>query len=480
MLNLLRQSTAKKILWGLAIIIILAFLFGSLAYVSKRVEQPVCEIGGRKILRVEFDRYIKMAELNYRLTSAETDDNNYTYDDIIKKSWEFLLLIWKADKEKIKVNDADVIKTIQNRFSIKGKFEKEYYDRALAYHFKVAPHVFEEYIRNFLRISKLYEKFLKVNIPENELKDIFAKENKKAKISYVEVSYEKTEAGIIVGEKEAENFYNDNKKLFRQEPKVDFKYVLLPADIPSKERILRAAAKAKDLQILNEKFGQEIKSAGFVGLNEPIPGLGWQPMINQAAFSIKIGMVSEPLEINSGIVLLQKTAVQKSTIPEFAKIKDQVIAYVKRQKAKDTAKTIAAKIIKSAIEKKEKLEDLVKKENQELKTSDYFKFYDPIGEIGLYEELNKIAFSLEKGKIYQEPVILDMGAYVIRLDEVSDFDEKEYASKKEFYRQQLSSQRMFIEELKFRIELEKESGFKIIQPKQEPGQENQATQYPEP
>ena len=102
MLYKLRTKHSKRILWVLAIIIIISFVFfGTRTSTQSRKQNIIGEIDGKKITLSDFNYYFKMANLYYILFSRQKE--KVSYQDLTNKAWELLLLVWKAKQDKIKV-----------------------------------------------------------------------------------------------------------------------------------------------------------------------------------------------------------------------------------------------------------------------------------------------------------------------------------------------------------------------------------------
>ncbi len=78
---------------------------------------------------------------------------------------------------------------------------------------------------------------------------------------------------------------------------------------------------------------------------EPIPGLGPQPAVSQAALSLKPQEISKPIALPDGIVLLQVVNRQESVLPALTQIKDRVAEAARLEKAREAAAQEAKKML---------------------------------------------------------------------------------------------------------------------------------------
>lgn len=199
MLNKIRTRHAKKILWILSIIIIISFtLWGGASFVQKRNAPALGKINGVDVSAIDFNYYYKMAQIRFLLFMPADKQEKITHTEINSQAWQYLLLVSKVKKDNISVDDKEVVAVIENMFTGEdGQFNREHYVRFLKYRLSIAPRIFEEYFRQFIQIDKLFEKYAKVEITEEEVKDSYIKDTRKAKINYIFIeskTEEKTEA----------------------------------------------------------------------------------------------------------------------------------------------------------------------------------------------------------------------------------------------------------------------------------------------
>lgn len=463
MLNVFR-SHHKKIMWGLAIIIIPAFaLWGGLSFLQEKKENSIGKIGNHTITQEEFKYYVNMAQLYFAFLDVPDKEKRINKQDVMQTSLDYLLLLWKADKEKIQIKDTEVIETIKKikNFSKDGQFDKEYYVHFLKY-MRMEPRVFEEYIRNFLKIDKLYQKYIKITPSDGQAKKLYRKDTQTAKIDYILIPYDKFKEQVKVTQDEVKTFYEKNKSSFRQEPKIKLKYAVIKDNQELMDKIVKSIDNIKTIDELKDKYSVEVKETGFIGKKDPIEGLGWQPAINQIAFSLKNKKISPPLDTSIGYLFLQKEDERPSLIPEFADIKQEVENKMKIGLTKEQVEKLATstmqKIKSTAAASLKKIAD---QEHLEYKETGNFKYYDYIEGVGLNEEISKIIFSLKKGAIYPYPLFLPKGAYIVELKDISSFDEKDFAAKHEEYTEKLNRYLELKEKIKFLSDIRKDAKAKF-------------------
>ncbi|OQX86030.1 MAG: hypothetical protein B6D55_06625 [Candidatus Omnitrophica bacterium 4484_70.2] len=460
MLAKFKARHIKRILWVLVIIIIPAFiLWGSLVYLSSQKKEVLGKIENHTIRRNEFLPYIEMARLHLLLTVGR----NFGYPQIEAQAWRLYLLLWKAKKEKITVSDGEVIKRIKEIFGSEN-FNQERYFRFLKYRFRVDPRKFEEYVRRMLMIEKLWNKFIKIKVEEEEVLDLYKKENQKAKISFIFIPYDKFKKQDVK-EEELKAYYQKNKFLFKQKPKVKIRYILLSQNDYKKMRgeLIKLMRKTRSIKELSEKLNMNYNESGYLTLNTPIEEVGWEPNLVRMAFSLPLGRLSQLLRINGKYIILEKIGEKKEHIPSYEETKEKVKEKFIKEKTQKEVEKFAKRIL-SKIQEKEigNLKELAKDYKLEYKESNYFKYYDYIEGIGLREELNKKIFSSLKGTILSQPFLSNHGVYIIKVEDITPIQKKKFIEEKDKYRKKIYLQKEIIEKIKLFARLEKEFNLQIF------------------
>jgi hypothetical protein len=460
MLTKFRSHHIKRILWALIIIIVPSFiLWGALSYFRGQKEEVVGKIGTHPISAAEFNDYRNMARIHFFLTLPEEKRFRIRPETINAKAWQFLLLLWKAKQDNIQVTDQEVVDMIQALFFKDQPFNSRIYQEFLNRRMRITARAFEEYLRKFIMIDKVQGKEVTVAAPtEEEVKEAYKKDTQKAKIGYILIPYTQFVSEIQVSEDQIKSFYEKNKALFKEEPKVKIRYIVLSQGAPGKEEALQKLSQIKSLDELKTIEGVQVKESIFIGINDPIAGLGWQNIINKTAFELKKGEISPPLEVKDGTVLIQKVDEKPSSVPPLESIREAVAKKAKEEAAQGKAQEESQKLmeeIKSG--NVQDLEKFAKKEKLDYKETNYFKYSDYIEGVGLDEKVDAIVFSMEPGNIYPEPLFLLKGAYLIQLKSLTPFDNEDFTKNQESYSQKLFQQKYFIAQMNFLSGLQKEA-----------------------
>jgi len=267
---------------------------------------------------------------------------------------------------------ADLIRT-NGDFQKDGQFDLAQYQDVLSNYYRKTVPEYEADLRRRLAAYKMQEVVSNTaSVSEEEVKARFVKDGNKAKITYVrflpafyadkvqaatptEVAAFKKDHG-----KESQTFYDANKALYDQPEKVRARHILIKVDRNAPAEA-KAAAKQK-LEALRKEieggkdFGQVAKdnsedvgskpSGGELGFNDR---QAWVAEFSAAAFSLKPGEVSQPVETQFGYHLIQVEEKKAAEKKEFKDVEDQIATnLLKQEKAKDMAKADAEKALASA------------------------------------------------------------------------------------------------------------------------------------
>lgn len=466
MLGKIRDKHMKKVLWGLIAVIVPAFvLIGGSSVLRNRRKGIVGYINGKKITEEKYNYHLKMARTILLLNS--NDYSKISKKNIESSAIDFLVLLWKADKEKIVVDDKEVVNFVKVRFFPEGKFDKKIYltyIKSLSNRFNLGVSIrnFEEYIRQFLKIKKLFSLNLNIDVSDEEVKKTYIRDTQKAKIAYIGIPYKKFETKDTLTSAQIYEFYEKNKNLFRVGPKVNLIYVLVEKSNNLKNAILQKAEKIERLKELAETFSLTINETGLIGLNDPVKNIGWKPEINKIAFSLEKNKIGQAIDTDKGTIIFEKKESRDGYIPEFKEIESDVKPKLIKENAKIEAKKYCDELLKNLLNGTTTLTDIAKEEKVEIKEPPEFKYYDYIDGLGLDEKISEIVFSLEKGQVYPKILLLHNGAYLIKIQDITVFDEKDYQAKKKTYANYIKNSKELSGNIKFVSEVYTESKLKIF------------------
>ena len=317
MLNTIREKHSKQILWAITIVIVFTFGLGSAVTYIKSKQNPVIgKIDNHKIYASDAEYYSKMLQAAKIMATLNTKSLQLKSLEELKQPGEYLLLLWKANKEKITVSEKELVKPIKGWFSINNKFDKAAYTRFLDYGIRMQPSRFEEYVSNLIKIEKLYNSLPVPAVTDEEVRSSFIKDTQKAKIDYLVIPFDDKQ--------------ENNDKAMEEAN-------LLSEKIKNNE--------IKSLKNIKLQTGWELTESKEFREDDYIEGIGLDMRLNGMAFSLEKGQVSsEFLLLPKGIYFIQ--LIDKTPIDEekFNKNKEDYRNFIKEQKLAQEQEGLIEKI----------------------------------------------------------------------------------------------------------------------------------------
>lgn len=431
MLSFLRKrENVKKIMWGLAILVIPAFvLWGSGSLIRSRNKADYAGIVfGRKISFREYQDSLLACRNLAVLKYGEAFSRAAKLLDLEKEAWQRLILLAQAKKEKIRVSDQEVIDlvTAVPLFHKGAAFDKNTYTALLTHSLRTSLREFEEQIRETISIQKLLDKVIAaVGLTDEEITAAYKNEYEKAKAAYILIESGQFAEQIQPAYAELDQYYQNHQDELNKPEQVNVEYIALdidkdvpPVDITEEEiqeyyrkdyqdktqennpvkpelteelkkQIRKTLQQKKARAVLEnrmwticEQFAEEnsswediagknkleIKETGFLGAQDTVPDIGLSYEFMHTAFSLAEGEISNVVAVPNGYCILKAKEKRPPYLPVLEEIKKEV------EKA-----VIAEQSLRMAEEKGGEFLDEFKK----LKTQSNLNFRDAAKKLGL-------------------------------------------------------------------------------------------------
>lgn len=182
----------------------------------------------------------------------------------------------------------------------------------------------------------------------------------------------------------------------------------------------------------------ELKTTDFFSSDQDLAGLS--PSFRDAAFDLKKGDISEPVQVFQDFAILQVLDTRPSQLEPFDKVQAKVTEKVREEKLSQAAKQKASAFYAS-VSGSNDLKAAAEANKLEVKTSEPFAQEGYINDVGSAREIGPKAFSMSPGEI-SPPMEADGGGFVVfQLKEKKTFDPAQFAKEKDNLRQQLASQK---------------------------------------
>ncbi|MBL7157186.1 MAG: SurA N-terminal domain-containing protein [Candidatus Omnitrophica bacterium] len=455
MLTLLRKKKiAKKVLWGLAVIIIPAFVLWGAGSLSKR-STPFKYIGtidGKKVPVDEFVESIKDVQvglfLSYFNQSEVLDKIQKDRPLLNRLAWENLMIKRTAGKDKITVSNREVVGFITRHplFSRGTVFDDKLYNYILKNSLGMIPRVFEENVRNFLVNAKFKEAIIKnVTVSDEEALKSYKNELEKVKLSYAVIDKDFFRENVEVSESEITFFYEKNKELFAEPEKTVLQYVAFPhKEEGAKERVLsdlkasyeKLRRRGRDFEKTAKHLNLEVRETSPFSRDEIVSELenaGEASILSSRLRPLVdvIPLISEN-DIGTSYIIMVK-----EKLPPGIKSRELVSTYIKDilkdEEAKVLARREAENIYRAAEDKNMSLKKIADKYNLELRRTGFISRYDYVEGVGEAHKIVESALKLEVGAL-SSPIEVRKGFALIEPTEIEFIDVEKFESEKENYK----------------------------------------------
>lgn len=275
-LRLLRKKkVVRRIMWGIALLIVPAFLLWGVPDTVRDDARFAGTIFGRRVSLRDYARSLSASRNQARLIYGEDFSRVAEHLNLREQAWVRLILLDRAKRERIAVKDDEVIGWIKKSplFQRDGRFDPRRYDLLLQF-LRIAPREFEEELRDSLKIAKLREAVVReVNVSEDEVKEAYRQEEEKLEVSYILIESKDFKEKAVISEEEARDYYKAHREEFREPERVNVEYLNLAFD-KFKPQVTITAQDIKDYYDTNlETFilpSQEIKEEDKEPLHKPL------------------------------------------------------------------------------------------------------------------------------------------------------------------------------------------------------------------
>ncbi len=459
MLKVLRhRKTAKKIWIGLALIIIPAFAlwgFGG-AFSSREESMPKGKIFGRAISSLEIKDSLSAVTTIATMQYGDKLPEIQKSLNLEAQAWQRLVLLEEAKRRSIKTNDQEVVKLIKDfpYFKYKDSFDKRTYEQTLQYVFRLKPREFEEQMRQYLILNKLFKQVTEgVTIDEKVAEQEYEKANQEISIYYIASLIADYAKKIKPNEKDLNTYFNANREAFGKPALLNIEYLKIESSAQTK-KVSELLDKKATLEEISKKLGIKTNETGFFEQANPPKELNWPSTVFSLAYQLKPGERSPLLQIENTGYLLRLKEKKNAALPEFSAVKQRVKeAFIN----KEALKMAEQKINSCAQElKSQKFNQAARKCGLTAKETLPFKYGTEIKGIGSSDIFWNTAKSLKAGQA--SPVLkTPAGFYLIQLKSISGIDKEKYRKEKTELTEKLLNQKKQEKLQEFIIELNKKA-----------------------
>ncbi len=443
------RKVAKWVLIALLILIIPAFVLWGAGSMSKS-PSAIGTIDGQKVMPKDFLESMKATRIQILLSHYGNFEN---MNKILKNrsimnqlAWERLIMLKAAEKKRYKVTNRDVLVFIASipLFQKKGTFDKTFYDYILRNNLSMEPREFEELVRQNIIIQTFRNDLLKdLAVSDDEAKENYALMNDQMDFSYVFVDKNIFKDQVSSSDKDAEQYFQDNPRFFYTPEKAEFEVVEISfeddvekSSIENRVRKIYAAlvTDPENMESIAASEGLLYSSPEAITATEMIPGVTYTQTIQETTAGLSQGELSPPLSSGSGngefYIIRKKGTIAPAPLP-YAQAKDSIVEMLTTKEQLTLAKEKADTIYLDLSSDNISLEDVATQLNSKVKPTGTVSYSDYIETLGPAQHLISLAKHKKNGTRYLEPVQVQNGFILVRIDKTTPADTSSFNDTKE-------------------------------------------------
>ena len=434
---ILHNRKLQKIIWMFLIAAVgFTFVFWGFGSYVQNLKQA--KALGKGISPQEYEDALNAVKNLSVIQFGDNFNEIKKYLNLEEQAKERIILLKEASKNRIKVDDKEVVRAIQNYpfFKNNGEFDKKLYSQLLQYVFHTQPRVFEEQTRQNIKIAKLYDLKTKgITANDDEIKKAYSKENEKFSLYYIAAIISDMANSIKPKEEELAEFYSKHSLDFKQPVSFNLEYLISDTENKIKEA-LKSLSEKKDLAKAAEENKLTLKETGLFTQNDPIPGIGWSLEVSEIINNLKAGGLSPIIHIENNYYVLRLKERKEPYIPEFKDIAEKIKVSFIKNKAIETAKEQIESCLKD-IEKSYQnnpkanidLEKYAKAYGLKYASTDAFSAGSYIEGVGASDDFFNAASKLADNQI-SKIITNPLGSYIVKIKSKIPVDEEKFQKEK--------------------------------------------------
>ncbi len=474
MLRILREHATSWMLRGILILVALTFIsWGGYSLIREKKVTYAAKVNGVTVeMREYLDAYQNLIK-QYREALGPTFSEKMipelrlkerVLDDLIAR----ILIGQEGARLGLAVGNQELREAIESipSFQANSQFDPRMYERFLRFN-RITAEDFERMERQRLLLSKVVN-LVRQNgdkVSQDEVLDVYLFENERINLSLIKVSPDSFKGGVTANEVEVKDYYQKHQEEFRLPTFIQIQYlpfrpsdfegktqvsseeikryydlqkerfktprqvrvreILIkaePQDPPDKvqekgkkaEEVLEKAKKTKDFGSLAKQYSESntASKGGDVGWVQK--GMFDEPT-ESTLLSMKAGEVSSVLRGPAGFSIYKVEEVKEEKEKPLEEAKDQVLQFLKKEKAKAEASRKADDAFYSLFRSRD-LEKFARENDIPIKITPLFKEGDEVPDFGKDPSFYSSAFSLKVGEI--SPVVsVTPNFYILKLVE---------------------------------------------------------------
>ncbi|MCX5708112.1 MAG: SurA N-terminal domain-containing protein [Candidatus Omnitrophica bacterium] len=441
MLRKFHNKKIQKRIWIVLLVFILpgfvVWGFSSSVRSMKETDSGYGKIFNRSISREKYIEAVRAVETQLQMQLGDNFDQVRKLFDLKSMALQRLVMLYEAEKRRIRGSDSELINYIQKdpSFYRKGVFDNNLYEQVIKYGLHLQPRTYEEMSRQNLAIRKLVEEVTReVKVSAEQILEAYNKENEQLSVSYIGAIPADFVQDINPSDAQLKEYFDKNSLQFKKPLSFNLEYLALD----SADQIKDLNARIENKETL-EKIAKDnnipVKETGLFAETSPIPGISLSQEISKSLQSLKQGDLLGPMEIEKKFYLFRTKERKEPFIPEFKDIKEEIQARFVKIKSREMAK---ARIEECAQKIKNlspgnlidvDFNKLAKDFSLKSVTTGLFKFGSYIEGVGASDDFFTAAGKL-KDNAASGVIELTSGFYIVKLKDKPAVDEKKFSEEK--------------------------------------------------
>lgn len=494
MLRFLRRNARSWIMYIILGIIIFVFVLYFGSNKAGRTAQAIAVIDGRIISEGEFqDEYRNLVETaRFRYGVKLTPEvlktmglKKIAYDTLLNRQ----IIISKAADLKIQVSDEELKNMIMSLPALQtdGVFDERKYQRILRYN-KSSAEDFENMQKINLMANKI-EALIRegVKVSDNEIFDVYAVQNQKINVNFIQISGRDIKKNIVPAETELENYLKNNSNLFRKAEQVKIQYLSFASDDfaprnisdsdirdyynrnkdkyktkdgkqlqfnDARGAVIKELMKLRGMQIAyteakkaHDTIYQEDNFETYTAKNKvKISNLDFFPLdkspqefasvkdLAATLTDLQKNEISKVIKTDNSYYIIRIVDKKAAYLPKLKDIRNEVEKYFVENERQNLAEKEALTILER-LKKGESLDIITKKKGLKIDETGLFQPGKVIPKVGTSQEAMEALIQLTANKPYTDKPFLINNSYLIfKFKDASKVDVKDFEAKKDLYK----------------------------------------------
>jgi len=455
MLKFLRKKNVqRRFLIAAAILIIPAFVFWGTGTDSRKEMSDstvVGRIGAKSVKLSDLLSSKKSTQiqlvLNYIGQQDVLDKLLKDRDLMNKLSWDRLVMVNEANERGIKVSDKEVIGFITSQpLFVRGNvFDEKFYKYFIQQSIGVSERVFEESLRESIKIMKLRDIILSnVSVSDDEALAAYKRETEKGKITYILLNNENFESQVPVTDEDINAYYQAHKKEFIVPERINLEYMSFPyANGDEKAGVMnfvkpvleKISKKQESFSDAAKENGRDIQETGIFTRKALPQGFNVKASEIDGLFALDADSISilSDQGLAGSIYIVRIKDKKPAEERSLENVRKEIESDIRAEKSATFAFGKAEELIKAIDNKVVSMEDAAVQDGLKSVTTKLITRFDYVEGVGEASAILDKIFSSELHKV-TGPYKTRKGYMIARMDEFQPVDTAAFEKDKETFR----------------------------------------------